>query len=148
VTTSLILSTAARLIAPMLLLFSLFLLVRGHNEPGGGFAGGLVASAGYTLVAIAVDAATARRMLVVEPPVIAGSGLAVALAAGLIGLMMGQPLLTGIWLEIMLPGEVILDLGTPLLFDLGVFLVVIGATMGIILGLIEQQADSPAGLDG
>jgi multicomponent Na+:H+ antiporter subunit B len=147
-TTSLILSTAARLIAPMLLLFSLFLLVRGHNEPGGGFAGGLVASAGYILVAIAVDAATARRMLVREPPVVAGAGLAIALLAGVIGLFVGQPLLTGVWVELMLPGDVLLEFGTPLLFDVGVYLVVIGATMGITLGLVEQQADSPAGLDG
>jgi multicomponent Na+:H+ antiporter subunit B len=146
-TSSLILSTAARLIAPMLLLFSLFLLIRGHNEPGGGFAGGLVASAGYILVAIAVDASTARKMLVVEPPVITGAGLGVALVAGLIGLAAGQPLLTGIWLEIPLSDDITLDLGTPLLFDLGVYLVVIGATIGVVLGLIEQQADSPAGLE-
>ncbi len=64
--TSLILSTATRYMLPLLLLFSIFLLLRGHNEPGGGFVGGLVAAAAFALYAIAFDVATARRTLGVE----------------------------------------------------------------------------------
>jgi len=146
--TSLILSTAARLIVPVLLVFSLFLLLRGHDEPGGGFAGGLVASAAVVLVAIGVGTAPARRLLLVDPQVAVGSGLGIALASGLAALAVGRPVLTGLWLEVPLGLEITLKLGTPILFDIGVYLVVAGATTGIVLGLIEQQAPPPGGREG
>jgi multicomponent Na+:H+ antiporter subunit B len=65
--TSLILSTAARYLLPLLLLFSLFILVRGHNEPGGGFIGGLIGAAAFALNAIAFDARSTRRTLRIDP---------------------------------------------------------------------------------
>ena len=136
---SLILVTAARLLTPLLLLFSVFLLLRGHNEPGGGFAGGLVASAAFILLAISRDPAAARRALRVEPQILIGAGLLVAIAAGVLGLLVGDPLLTGQWLEIPLPGEGELDLGTPLVFDVGVYLVVLGATLTMVLTLAEED---------
>ena len=136
---SLILVTAARLLTPLLLLFSVFLLLRGHNEPGGGFAGGLVASAAFILLAISRDPAAARRALRVEPQILIGAGLLVAIAAGVLGLLVGDPLLTGQWLEIPLPGGGNLDLGTPLVFDVGVYLVVLGATLTMVLTLAEED---------
>lgn len=136
---SLILITAARLLTPLLLLFSVFLLLRGHNEPGGGFAGGLVASAAFILLAISRDPAAARRALRVEPQILIGAGLLVAIAAGVLGLLFGDPLLTGQWLEIPLPGEGDLELGTPLMFDVGVYLVVLGATLTMVLTLAEED---------
>ena len=144
--TSLILETTARLIVPVLLLFSLFLLLHGHDQPGGGFAGGLVAAAAYVLVAIARTPAAARQILAVEPPVVVGGGLALALAAGGIGLLRGQPFLTAAWIDLSISG-VELHLGTPLLFDIGVYLVVVGTTIGIVLSLIEEQSDDPAGAE-
>lgn len=139
--TSLILGTTARIIVPVLFLFSIFLLIRGHNEPGGGFAGGLVAAAGYTLVAIARTNPSVNRIPALQPPVLVGGGLLVALVAGLLGLLAGRPLLTGLWIEIAIPGGAVIDLGTPLLFDVGVYLVVLGTTVGMVLGLIEEQED-------
>jgi multicomponent Na+:H+ antiporter subunit B len=139
--TSLILGTTSRLIVPVLLLFSIFLLFRGHNEPGGGFAGGLVEAGGYILVAIARDPGTARRILTIDPPVLVGAGLVVGFAAGIIGTLVGRPLLTGVWIEIPLPDDTVLELGSPLLFDVGVYLVVLGTTLGIVLALIEEQGD-------
>lgn len=135
---SLILVTAARPLVPLLLLFSIFLLLRGHNEPGGGFAGGLVAAAAFTLLAISRDPATARRALFVEPQTLIGLGLLVAIGAGVVGLLMGDPLLTGQWFEIALPGGLMLELGTPLVFDVGVYLVVLGATLTMVLTLAEE----------
>ncbi len=135
---SLILVTAARPLVPLLLLFSIFLLLRGHNEPGGGFAGGLVAAAAFTLLAISRDPATARRALFVEPQTLIGLGLLVAIGAGVVGLLMGDPLLTGQWFEIALPGGLMLELGTPLAFDVGVYLVVLGATLTMVLTLAEE----------
>lgn len=136
---SLILVTAARLLTPLLLLFSAYLLLRGHNEPGGGFAGGLVASAAFILLAISRDPAAARRALRVEPQILIGAGLLVAIAAGVLGLLVGDPLLTGQWLEIPLPGEGYVELGTPLLFDVGVYLVVLGSTLTMVLTLAEED---------
>ncbi|HVL54391.1 MAG TPA: Na+/H+ antiporter subunit B, partial [Vitreimonas sp.] len=134
--TSVILGTTARLIVPVLLLFSIFLLLRGHNEPGGGFAGGLVAAAGFILVAIARDPGTARRILAVDPPQLVGLGILVAVVAGATAKVLGYPLLTGMWIELTLPGGTVVDLGTPILFDVGVYLVVLGTTLAIVLALI------------
>ncbi len=136
--TSLILVTATRFLTSVLLLFSLFLLLRGHHEPGGGFAGGLVAAGAFTLVAIATDARTARQALKVDPRSLVGAGLLIALGAGTLGIFVGRPLLTGQWYEVALPGGGHLEVGTPLVFDIGVYLVVLGVALTIILTLAEE----------
>jgi multicomponent Na+:H+ antiporter subunit B len=136
--TSLILSTATRNMLPVLLLFSIFLLLRGHNEPGGGFAGGLVAAASFTLYALAFGVPAARRLLGTDPRTLIGAGLLVALTAGAIPLAAGAPFLTGWWGELPLPGLGEIHLGTPLLFDVGVYLAVMGMTLTIILALAEE----------
>jgi multicomponent Na+:H+ antiporter subunit B len=139
---SLILITTARLLMPLLLLFSVFLLLRGHNEPGGGFAGGLVAAAAFILLAISREPATARAALRVQPQALIGAGLLLGVGSGLIGLLVGDPLLTGQWWTIDLPG-ISLDLGTPLIFDIGVYLVVLGATLTMVLTLAEEGEIRP-----
>jgi multicomponent Na+:H+ antiporter subunit B len=135
---SLILLTAARFLLPLVLLFSVFLLLRGHNEPGGGFAAGLVAAAAFALYAIATDVPAARRALGVAPRTLLGVGLVVALASGLLPVLGGSPFLTGLWGYLLLPDGGQVDLGTPLLFDVGVYLVVIGMTLTIVLSLAEE----------
>jgi multicomponent Na+:H+ antiporter subunit B len=134
----LILPTAARLLLPLLLLFSLFLLLRGHHLPGGGFAAGLVAAAAFALYAIATDVPTARRALGVAPRELLGAGLLVALLSGLLAVLMGRPFLTALWSSLPVPGIGPVDVGTPLLFDVGVYLVVIGVTLTIMLALAEE----------
>lgn len=134
---SVILRSAARVIEPLLVIFSLYLLVAGHNEPGGGFVGGLVAAAALTLHAIAFDVESARRALRVDPLTLAGAGLLVALAAAWLGPAAGEPPMTGLWIHA--PGETALELGTPVLFDAGVFLVVLGATTAAIFSLSEER---------
>ena len=136
---SLILRTTTRYLTPLLLIFSVFLFWRGHNQPGGGFAGGLVAAAPFALFSIAFGAAEARRVLYVEPHVLIGTGLLTAMTSGVIGLLGGNPFLTGAWGYLRLPGIDPLDIGTPLLFDLGVYLVVIGVTLSIIFALEEAE---------
>ena len=132
---SLILSTATRLLLPLLLIFSIFLLLRGHNEPGGGFVGGLVAAAAFALYMIATDVANVKRILRIEPRTLIGIGLLISLISGLISLFRGLPFMTGLWSKTALP--VIGKVGTPLLFDTGVYLVVLGITLTIILSLAE-----------
>lgn len=132
---SIIYTTASRLIVGLMLLFSLFLLWRGHNEPGGGFIGGLVASAGLIVYLLGEGPTAARQMLRVAPKSIAAAGLAVAMLAGLLAAFADAPFLTGLWL--MLGGEHGLKLGTPLLFDVGVYLAVVGGVTGMVIALEE-----------
>ncbi len=135
---SLILSTATRFLMPLLLLFSIFILFRGHNKPGGGFIGGLVAAAAFSLYALAYDTAAARRLLRAQPHVLIGVGLLLALASGVISLLSGSPFMTGQWSDFNLPGIGKVHLGTPLIFDIGVFLVVIGVALMDVFSLAEE----------
>ena len=135
---SLILSTATRFLMPLLLLFSIFILFRGHNKPGGGFIGGLVAAAAFSLYALAYDTAAARRVLRVPPHVLIGIGLLLALGSGVISLITGSPFMTGQWGDLNLPGVGKVHLGTPLIFDIGVFLVVIGVALMDVFSLAEE----------
>lgn len=139
--TSLILATATRVLLPLLLIFSLFLLLRGHNEPGGGFVGGLVAAAAFGLYAVSYGPAGARQVLRVEPRMLVGAGLLVAGLAGLPALVMGDPFLTGLWDgSVDLFGVLELGFGTPVVFDIGVYMVVLGVTISIILALVEEES--------
>ncbi len=138
---SLILATATRFLFPLLLLFSVFLLIRGHNAPGGGFAGGLVAAAAYALYAIATNAPTTRRALRFEPRTLIGAGLLLALVSGLPGLIYGGPYLTSVWSYVKVPEVMSIKLGTPLFFDMGVYLVVLGVTLMIILPMEEEAEE-------
>jgi multicomponent Na+:H+ antiporter subunit B len=132
-----VLRSGTRLLLPLMLLFSLFLLVRGHNEPGGGFVGGLAAATAFALVLLSEGLATARRLVRFEPLALVAAGLLVALASGLPSLLAGQPYLTGLWLGTPLP--VVGKLGTPLLFDVGVYLVVVGIVLAILFALAEEE---------
>jgi len=136
--TSLILSTAARYLLPLLLLFSFFILVRGHNEPGGGFIGGLVGAAAFALNAIAFDARSTRRTLRIDPRMLIPTGLGIALVSSMIPLLYREAFMTGKWLTIHVPGLEEIDIGTPLLFDCGVYLLVLGVALTMILTLAEE----------
>jgi multisubunit Na+/H+ antiporter MnhB subunit len=122
------------------------MLWRGHNDPGGGFIGGLFAASAVVLYLMAFQEERTERLLRVPPRAALGAGLAVAVVSGLVGWgLSGAPFLTGQWASV---GG--LKLGTPLLFDIGVFLVVVGFTLTIVLALervagtrTESQRDEP-----
>ncbi|HNS71902.1 MAG TPA: Na+/H+ antiporter subunit B [bacterium] len=134
---SVILATASRYLLPLMLIFSFFLLLRGHNEPGGGFVGGLVAAAAYALYFIANGIAEAQKALRTEPIRLIAAGLLTALSSALPALLAGKPFMTGLWWNTNLP--VIGKVGTPLLFDTGVFLLVLGIALKIIFALAEED---------
>jgi len=134
-----ILITATRYLMPMLLLLSAFLLLRGHNVPGGGFIGGLLAAATFILHSFSCGVEETRRLLRVNPLILTGSGLLIAVAAGIVGLITGQPFLTGTWDILHIGTAKGIHIGTPILFDVGVYLVVTGATLTIILSLVEGE---------
>ena len=133
---SLILRTATRYLVPLLLLFSVFLLWRGHHEPGGGFVGGLVAATAFVLIGLAEGPAVARDVLRMRPTLLVPTGLAVSALTGMLALVQGRPFLTGLWSKS--GGSLALELGTPLLFDLGVYLTVMGVVLSILLALMEE----------
>lgn len=136
---SIILATAARYLSPLMVLFSFYLLLRGHNEPGGGFVGGLVAAVAFALFIVAYDVRQARHMLRVQPQTLMGTGLLVALLSGVPAVFKGNPFMTGLWLKQKVP--VIGKVGTPLIFDVGVYLLVIGIVLTILFALAERSEE-------
>lgn len=111
-------------LALLLMGIALLLLWRGHNLPGGGFIAALVAASSLILLSLTFGSRGVRHLLPVSPARLIGYGLACATGAGLLGLLAGEAFLDGLW---MFPGG--LPLGSPLLFDLGVFLTVLGSAM-------------------
>ena len=134
---SLILRTATRFLMPLLLLFALFLLLRGHNEPGGGFVGGLVVAAAFVLYAISAGVPASRRALLIRPSTLLSVGLLVALASAVPALVVGRPFMSALWTEVG-TGPAAWAIGTPLVFDVGVFLAVIGVVLTIVFTLAED----------
>ena len=136
---SLIVRAATRLLVGLLLLFSIWMLLRGHNEPGGGFIGGLVGATGFILYAIAHGCRAAREALRMEPQTIAVAGLGIALLAGASAALFGDAPFTGQWA---FPGRTEDSYGVPisnvLVFDIGVYLVVLGSVLTLVLALEEE----------
>ncbi|MEM9012671.1 MAG: Na+/H+ antiporter subunit B [Pseudomonadota bacterium] len=136
---SIILRAGTRYLAGLLLIFSIYMLLRGHNEPGGGFIGGLVGSTAFVLYAVACGVKEARRTLKVEPQSLAMAGLGIALLAGLFAALFGDPLFTGQWLFIgATETEKGLPLSTVLVFDIGVYLVVFGSILTLVFAMEEE----------
>lgn len=131
--TSVILKTATRLVGALVLVLSVYLLWRGHHAPGGGFIAALVAATGFALVVLAEGPGVVRRGLRIRPQYLIGAGLALSMGAGLVGMIRQQPFLTGIWWP-----STSAVAGTPLFFDAGVFLVVLGAILTVLLALEES----------
>lgn len=136
---SVILRAATRVLVGLLLVFSLWMLLRGHNEPGGGFIGGLIGATGFVLYGMAHGLTAARVALRVEPQTIAVAGLAAALASGVAGLVAGHAPFTGLWLFLGATEEDYgLPLSTILVFDAGVYLVVLGSVLTLVFALEEE----------
>lgn len=135
----LILRTTAHLLIPLLLMFSLFMLLRGHDLPGGGFIGALFAAGAFALYMLAFDTVEIVRITRgVHHRHLIGVGLATVLVSAVVPMIAGRPLLTGLWIELPLSGGEPLHLGTPLLFDLGVYLTVLGAVLAVLVELEEE----------
>ncbi|MFT4183691.1 MAG: Na+/H+ antiporter subunit B [Rhizobium sp.] len=137
---TLIFRTAAPFLTALMLLFSVFVLLRGHNEPGGGFIGGLIAASGFAIYGIACGVTAVRRAIVFHPLAIAGFGLLAATVAGLLSVFSGVPFMTGLWIYPHLFG-IEVPLSSVMLFDTGVYLVVVGAITSIALTLEEREVE-------
>lgn len=127
-----------RMMLPILLLFSLMLLLRGHNQPGGGFVGGLVGAGSIALLTLAYGAGEVREKLRIDFLRAMFFGLLIAAAAGVVGLLNGQAFQDAIWWKPFIQGVGRLELGTPLLFDIGVYVVVFSITSSIVMNMAEE----------
>ncbi|MBB5571882.1 MULTISPECIES: Na(+)/H(+) antiporter subunit B [Rhizobium] len=132
--------TAAPFLTALMLLFSIFVLLRGHNEPGGGFIGGLIAASALAIYGIACGVAAVRRAIIFHPLTIAGFGLLASTVAGLLSVFSRVPFMTGLWIYPHLFG-VEVPLSSVMLFDAGVYLVVVGAITSIALALEEREVE-------
>lgn len=117
----------------LMLAGALWILLRGHNAPGGGFIGGLVAVAASSQLAILRDTALARRLQLLPPLALSLSGIALALLSGFIGLVWGEGFLRHVWAG---------SLSSVMLFDFGVFCVVWGTLTGFIYSLLGETGES------
>lgn len=128
---------AGRPLAWLLLIVSLVILWRGHDQPGGGFIGGLVAALAFALIALAYGVDRAERALRMRPLTLVAAGMLLALMSGLPATVGGAPFLTHLWWE---PGGGLPKLGTTLIFDIGVYMVVLGAVLSFLFGLQREAA--------
>jgi multicomponent Na+:H+ antiporter subunit B len=130
---SFILHHAVRAILPVMILFALYLLLRGHDAPGGGFVAGLVTAAAVILNSLATGWS---RVSSGQPRIQWGVslGLAIAIAVGLISTVMGEGFLRHYHSEI---GT--LHVSTTLLFDIGVYLVVLGSVVTMLATFAKEE---------
>lgn len=140
---SLILDTTVRLVFDAVLVFSIYLLFAGHNQPGGGFVGGLVAGAAVALRYLAGGLDEVRSIFRIRPWSFLSLGLLLVLATALVPLATGgEPLDQGAWAaELAVLGEV--KATSAAVFDSGVYLIVVGLVLMAFEGLGEASADQP-----
>jgi multicomponent Na+:H+ antiporter subunit B len=128
---TLIFRTMAPILAALMILFSIIILLRGHNDPGGGFIGGLIAASAAAIYGMAHGVGAVRRILRFNPLGVSGFGVLLAAASGLLSAFTAVPFLTGLWL----PGHIF---GVPGVFDIGVYFTVFGTLTAIALALEDS----------
>lgn len=136
----LILRTTSSLIIFIMLGFAVYLLLAGHNSPGGGFVGGLTTSAAIVLMYMAYGEKVVKKIIPINFRFFIPLGLLIATLTGLGALLFNVPFLTHTFGVFHIPfiGEI--ELATAMLFDLGVYFTVFGSMMTIILTIAEDQA--------
>src|SRR5690606_33774818 len=134
---NIILRTATAYLIPLLLLFSVFLLLRGHYYPGGGFVGGLVAAIAFVLHGFAFKMQNTLRLMRFHPSKFIPVGLAVSTLSAILPMLVGKPVMTGLWLNNPLP--ILGNVGTSLFFDIGVYLVVLGVALNILFTISDSD---------
>jgi len=131
---SLIFTSSARILFVLMLAASIFILWRGHDEPGGGFVGGLVAAMALSVIALAEGVPKARAILRIHPMTLAGLGVFLGFISGLPGLWADGSYLAHQW--VFFPNG--FKLGTTMVFDVGVYLVVLGGMLALVFRLYED----------
>ncbi|TMN23657.1 Na(+)/H(+) antiporter subunit B [Lentibacillus cibarius] len=135
----LILRTTTSLIAFILLGFSIYLLLAGHNAPGGGFIGGLMTSAAIVLMYMAYGSAVLEKVLPINYRLLIPTGLLIAVGTGLASFIFGEAFLSHTYGYFHVPVFGELELATAMLFDFGVYFTVLGVTISIILSIANDH---------
>ena len=138
-TNDVILQTATKVAALVIVLFSIRLFFSGHYYAGGGFVGGLMTSAAIVLIMIAYDLKTVKKIIPINYRMLIAVGLLTSISTGLLAVFNGEPFLTHYFGYFDLPILGKTSLHTASLFDLGVYLVVVGVTMTIIQSTGESE---------
>jgi len=133
-----IFKTIGPVLAALMVVFSVFVLLRGHNEPGGGFIGGLIAASGIAIYGIAAGVGQVRTALRIHPISLAGFGVFLAALVGLFSMGQSVPFLTGLWAYFNIDDTEI-AISTPLFFDIGVYFAVVGTLSAVALALEEDE---------
>ena len=134
---STILKTASSYLLPILLLFSVFILLRGHYHPGGGFVGGLIAAIAFVLHIFTHGTDATLKLLRTHPSSFIPVGLGLAALSMFAPMLGGEPVMTGLWFDE--PFPVIGMIGSALFFDLGVYIVVIGVVLTILFTIAQYS---------
>lgn len=142
-----ILDITLRWLVVLLSIVSFFLLLRGHDEPGGGFSGGLLAASAVIIITIAYGADAGRKILYFQPLSYIGVGFIFTLLAGI--LRLDAPFMSSLWIKLPL-GFTTLKLGSPFLFDLGVYVVVLGVVSSFVLEIesVVNKSESETEKEG
>lgn len=127
-------------LTPILMILAIFLLLRGHNSPGGGFIAGLVVAAVLQLQIMSRGEALVRTNFGRYLHPMMGLGLLLAAISASIGILYGG-FFKGVWWHLPL-GTLSFDLGTPVTFDIGVFLVVVSVVTSYLLGLSPREREN------
>lgn len=135
---STVLTTTVNGITPIVLAFSIFLTLRGHNAPGGGFSGGLVMGSAVILRYLAAGPAGIRNLRI-DPVVLMGAGLVLAMVTGLTSLVVDDAFLeSAIWKsDVALIGEI--KIVSSSIFDIGVHVLVVGVVMAVLVAFVEAD---------
>lgn len=133
---TLILATILRALIPLFLGFAIYMFFRGHDKPGGGFIAGLIATIPIMLHTMAFGYKITARIIKIKPMLLAGLGLLLSMVSGLFSVIKGDAFMTPLWVSEKLP--LIGKVGTPIFFDLGVFMVVFGVVLQITFLLTEE----------
>ena len=129
---SVVLETVVGLAFHTVLVFGVYLLFAGHNQPGGGFIGGLVTGTAFILRYVAGGRAELRSAVPVDPRLPLGAGLLLAALTGVAALLVGGDYLESGYVEVDLPVLGVVKAVSALVFDLGVYLVVVGLVLGLL----------------
>lgn len=132
-----LLNSVAKLLLPPAILYSVYLLFRGHNLPGGGFIAGLMTANAVILQYVAGGRAATRRGAPTAAEVLIGVGLFIAIGTGLVSMALSYPFLTSAFTHVDIPVLGHFELASALAFDIGVYLTVAGVTLAILLAIEE-----------
>lgn len=131
--------TAAKILVFIIMTFSIYILFAGHHNPGGGFIGGLITASALTLLYVVFDVETVQEIIPIDFKIVGAIGVLLALLTGIGSLVADVPFLTQVYRYETLPLLGKTGLGSALVFDLGVYMAVVGTTMTIIRSIGEDM---------